>query len=133
MENVDHTKTHIRCTDAIAVRLTDYVRDHDHVTFAQLADDFPEFRDGEFNIVHEGPKHGNIVLWTGMTEAATEAYAMAVRSGRVTAGPTSPMTYLLDGRALRLPIAKAARHYKALRWLPVILRPGPNAGKEMTN
>jgi hypothetical protein len=119
-------------SEALADRLAAYVLDHDHVSFAQLADDFPEFRDGEFTIVQVGPKHSNIVLWTGMTRAATEAYAMAIKSGRVTAAPTSPMTYLLDGRALRLPIAKTSRHYQKPRWLPVILRPGADA-KEIAN
>ena len=111
-------------SEALADRLAKYVHEHDHVSFAQLADDFPEFRDGEFTIVQIGPKHSNIVLWTGMTKAATEAYAMAVSSGRVTAAPTSPIAYLLDGRALKLPIAKTMRHYQKPRWLPVVLRPG---------
>lgn len=108
----------------MADRIAAYVREHDHVSFAQLVDDFPEFSGGDCSVVHEGRKHSNIVLWTGMTKTATDAYAMALRSGRVTATPTSPVTYLLDGRALKLPIAKTARHYQKARWLPVVLRPG---------
>ena len=38
--------------------------------------------------------------------------------------PTSPFTYMHDGRALTLPLVKQIRQYKKPHWLPVVLRPG---------
>ena len=111
-------------TDLVS-RLTAYVAEHRSVTFAMLHDDFEEFRGGTFDLVHSGPDHSNIVIWSGLTREAVEAYCEAKKEGRIDVAPTSPLIYLIDGRSSNLPLAKSKRHYAKPRWCPVELRPGP--------
>jgi len=72
-----------------------------------------------------GISNRNIVFWAGMTAEAAEVLRELVHEGLIIMLPTSPWTYLIDGRSLRLPVAKrAASHaYKTPHWAPVVFRP----------
>jgi hypothetical protein len=71
--------------------------------------------------------HGNIVLWSGWTDDAAELVLELARDGRVHFNPTSPLTYMADGKMLRLPIAKRPpkNGYKTPRWAPCTIEAGP--------
>jgi hypothetical protein len=63
----------------------------------------------------------NVVLWQGVSYQLADAVRDAIKMGLVELSPTSPLVYAIDGKLLRLPIAKGARNYKSPRWLPVVL------------
>ncbi len=55
----------------------------------------------------------------------------ASSNGRIAMKPAPPIVYLVDGKFLRMPIAKRAYHYKTPRWLPVTFSPtAPGTLKE---
>jgi hypothetical protein len=63
----------------------------------------------------------NIVLWQGVSYQLADAVRDAIKMGLVELSPTNPLVYAIDGKLLRLPIAKSTRNYKSPRWLPVVL------------
>ena len=70
---------------------------------------------------------GNVVIWAGWTQDAAELVNDLLRARRVHLNATSPLTYVIDGKLLNLPIAKRppARGYKTARWAPCTLEAGP--------
>jgi hypothetical protein len=95
-------------------RILKYIRDYDHVTFAELHRVFGDEFSGKGNNL-EIAKDSNIVLWSGLT-----------REGLMSFAPANPLTYLIDGSGLNLPVVKSASYkYKRPHWLPVTMRPAP--------
>ena len=103
----------------LADRVFAFVKERDHVSFAELTKEFPEEFSGtnEVFAVHPG-----IVVWTGLTRDAYDAVNALVDAGRVAMWPTSFMVYLSDGLSLNLPLAKGRKNYARPHWLPVTLR-----------
>ena len=66
----------------------------------------------------------NVILWQGVSEPAREAMNILLSVKKIEMIPTPLLVYLIDGRALRLPIAKSAasikKGYKKPHWLPVV-------------
>jgi hypothetical protein len=107
-------------TTLLADRVLALIRERDHVTFAELAREFPDdFANGEIAL----EVHDNLVIWTGMQATGAAAFKALREGGKVTMQPTQTLTYLIDGTTLRFPIAKRARAYAKPHWLPVVVRP----------
>ena len=102
-------------------RVLAFVRERDSVSFAELAREFVEFREGEHAVCMGAG--ANVVLWMGLTEEASVAFDLLRRESSVVTLPTTVLTYVVDGHMLKLPIAKTTRPYKTLHWMPVVLRP----------
>jgi len=61
----------------------------------------------------------NIIAWIGVSEQCVQALQELLASEQIKANSTPPLTYLIDGCALKLPLAKSYRLYKKPHWLPV--------------
>ena len=57
----------------------------------------------------------NIVYWSGLSEAGADA--MKVAKEQLRFAPTPTLTYLIDGTALDMPLAKKVGQYKKPHWL----------------
>ena|SRR5579859_6146409 len=66
----------------------------------------------------------NIVFWSGISEEAFDALRGLIDRNKIHPKPAHLFSYMADGRVLRLPLAKSARHYKEPHWLPVVFNPG---------
>lgn len=85
------------------------------VSFVELSNQVEGFK-GDYEM--RLPEH-NVVLWSGMSEAAIQAISELRRTNRLIAVPASWLTYAVDGMMLKYPIAKSKRKYKTPRWVPM--------------
>lgn len=102
------------------------IRQRDYVTYAEL----DEMIDG----FHEEPEEGvillehddfkNIVYWTNVSATGNKAINELIKEGSIHRVQASLMTYMIDGKCLRMPIVKRARSYQKPHWLPTCFRPG---------
>jgi hypothetical protein len=95
---------------------------NDHVSFAELANRFPGFAEGEHSLCLGDD---NMVLWSGMTQEAVTIISELLNENAVHAHPSTLLVYLVDGRHLTLPIPKTTRKLTKPHWVPVTLRPYP--------
>lgn len=116
---------------AVVGEAVDYILDRDWVSFVELRDflaraGVPVAGDHEMHIADT-----NIVLWAGMSPEYVEVVESLRSSGRVILDAGSPLAYLVDGGALRLPIAKRPPKagYREPHWAPVFFRPRKEATK----
>lgn len=105
----------------MAAEILAMVRKKRHVSFAELQR-IEGFGGGHVELRFDSK---NIVLWQGLTEAAAAAIGELRQAQLIHPVPTVLLTYLVDGRIPRLPIAKHFRHYKNPHWLPVVFDVGP--------
>jgi hypothetical protein len=116
---------------AMAEQIFDLVSSRRTVTFAELENHIEGFGGGDKTLIYDGDRCSNIVLWAGLTDAAIDAMEELRIAKRIHPIPANILTYLMDGKCLRLPIAKAGRHYKKPHWVPVVFNPGadPKSGR----
>lgn len=71
------------------------------------------------------PGDPNLILWAGVSQDVADLVAALQRDGRVVPRSTSWLVYLIDGRALRYPIAHRPPRggYRSEHWLPVVFEP----------
>lgn len=123
-------KGHTRMNTAAAKNaLLDYIRKHDHVSMVEAIRILGEHIDPKGNIAICHSEFENIILWTGTSEAANGILLDLFQSGLIHWKTTRVLVYMTDGAALNLPLAKGLRAYKTPRWLPVVLRPGPDPNR----
>ena len=101
--------------DAIREKLKD-----DSVTFAELSR-LPGFN-GDLSMCIDGDRASGIVLWSSKSREAIDAIETIRKEEEYELRPTAQLTYLIDGACLNLPLAKAMRHYKKPRWIPVVFK-----------
>ena len=90
------------------------------LSFVELLRAFPDAR-GDYALeIRE-----NLVLWVNLSRDAVRVITEALRDKAVEVRPTHLLVYVIDGTTLDLPIAKKARGYKKLHWLPAVLNVGP--------
>jgi hypothetical protein len=109
-------------TARIKAVLLAYIREHeDHgLSFVNLKDAIGADADGETEIDHG--EFDNIVFWTGMSLEFVAAFRELMTERVIELNSTPSLTYMIDGRMLRLPLAKRLRHYKEPHWAPVTAR-----------
>jgi hypothetical protein len=105
----------------MAAQILDLVTQRRAVSFAELSREIDGFS-GDFEL---GYRDHNIVLWHRASEEADLALQHLTDAGAIHAVPTTAFVYLIDGMAIRLPIARQVRRYKKPHWLPVVFNPGP--------
>jgi hypothetical protein len=113
-------------SDTISDRMLAYIRDTDHVSFAELSRRFPECREGDYALT----LGENLILWAGLSQEASKALNALLENGVIHAKPCAMLIYLIDGAIPKYPVAKRNVPYKKPHWLPVTLRPGPNPKRE---
>lgn len=107
----------------LADRFLAHIREYDYVSFAGLQHAFPEIVSKPDGWALESPKGKNIVIWTGLTREAVDAFGKLHKAALIVAVPCDFIIYAIDGEFPTLPLAKGPRDYKTLHWLPVTLRP----------
>jgi hypothetical protein len=107
--------------DELTSEVLAYIRERDHVSFAELSRNWPDyFTGGDRGIVLN--QLDNIVVWEGMTEMACDVYRRVLKEPDIEIAPASLMVYLCDGSGLNLPLAKRPVKYKKPHWLPCVFR-----------
>lgn len=99
-------------------KILNYVTRYRHVSFAELSNNIDGF-DGDFTF----SLMENFILWDGMSEEAGLALDDLLKEKKIKIDEATALTYLMDGKSLKLPIAKQCRKYKTPRWLPVVFNP----------
>lgn len=104
----------------LASEILKMVKEKPGTSFAELAriDGVP----GDFNIKWEPEDGSNIILWSGVSQAAVAAIHQLVKEKLIEIQSSSLLVYLIDGCTLSLPVAKSIRHFKRPRWLPVTFK-----------
>lgn len=99
----------------------DYVKTKRYVSFVEIENIFLksgfEYR-GNLAILH--PSISNVVVWIGWNQEAVDVIKEVVDMG-VHYVPTAVLTYLIDGKVLDLPVARARKDFKKVHWVPVTL------------
>jgi hypothetical protein len=85
------------------------------VSFVELAREVPGF-EGDLQL--RLPQK-NWVLWSGLSQEAVDALKELMDDNLITQTPCQPITYMVDGGWLDLPLVKTARSYKKPHWIPV--------------
>jgi hypothetical protein len=98
-------------------RLFQYIKVTARVSFAELAQDFPEFREGKIAVF----LRENLIVWVDLTEEASMAMAQLIQEDRIDLRATDVLTYAIDGHLLDLPIAHEVRDYDTPHWMPATL------------
>jgi hypothetical protein len=119
---------------AMAAKIKEYVYRRDHVSFANLDNDIPGFKDRERPMPAAIYIGDSLMLWSGITDVAFAAVDWLQRTHQIEYEPTNLFTYLIDSTTMiNLPQAKLATacrildgkapEYKKPHWLPMVLRP----------
>jgi hypothetical protein len=108
----------------MAEQILKIVTERRTVTFVELQNSIAGFGGGDKEISLNGDGYSNIVLWGGLTDAAVAALEELRVSRAIHPIPAAPLTYLIDGAMMRMPVAKSKRHYKKPHWAPVVFNPG---------
>jgi hypothetical protein len=109
---------------SLAEKILELVTVRKHVTFVEL-DRIEGFSGGDLEISIGNEQASNIVLWQRLTREAVTALEELRQTKKIHQLPASVLSYLIDGKSLRLPLAKRAQHYKEPHWMPVYFNPGP--------
>ncbi len=109
----------------LALNILARIDDLEHVSFAELAREWPQhFNGGDRQIEVSSPSASKVVLWHGVTAEGAAALDELI-SGPCVYRPTVPLVYIIDGAYPNLPVAKRIRHYKKDHWLPVVVARKP--------
>ncbi len=110
----------------------DFIAAYDYVTIVELRDFLRPFMEVEGNASLKLDR--NVVVWANMSPRFANFVGSLLNDPAISVRPASWLSYVMDGGALRLPIAKRPpkQGYKEPRWLPVCLRPvsDPDPGPE---
>lgn len=105
--------------------ILELIRQRDHVSFAELSQEIPQFK-GDLTMTQR--QGGNLILWDGISQEATDAIKQLLDTGLIYMETTPRATYIaFDGGDLGAiyDLAKTVREYATPRWLPIVFRPGP--------
>ena len=97
-----------------------------HLSFVELCRHGPGLGGGTRDYCFVPEPNLVIVLWTGLTEDGCEVIRALGADPRIEMNPTSPLTYYIDGQALRLPLFKMSmvktrnREREKVVWQPVV-------------
>ncbi len=96
-----------------------FVNKSSYVSWAEISMAFEDTK-GQLSLEH--PKY-NFVWWAGMSEKFCDVMDEILQKQLLAVEPCQPLVYLIDGLALKFPIAKQARVYKTTHWLPTTFNP----------
>lgn len=114
-------------------QILEIIKKRDHVTYAELSEYIDGFRyepgeDGRIRVL-EHPKFRNFIFWVNVSEEGSAAMNELLEDGKIHWVSTTPLTYMIDGSMLHMPLVKGERAYKKPHWLPVCFRLGPCQNK----
>lgn len=103
------------------IKTFDYIRKNKSVSWAELEYFFNAIGfdyAGDFNI--QAGEIENVIYWIGWNREALEIIAGLLKRGKIKKIPAKELTYLLDGKCLKYPIARRTKIYKNPHWLPIV-------------
>jgi len=94
------------------------VKERETVTFAEILKNIPGAK-GDQDFLSD--KAENVFFWMGLSEEVCDAIIELRNSDKIYMHPAHMLTYIADGAALTIPIAKHPPKggYKKPHWLPV--------------
>ena len=107
-------------------RIYSIIRDHDNITFVELMFFVGDESIGD-NSIKLTEEYNNIIIWAGICDNFAKAIMELKFAGEIHFiickhySHGIPVLYLLDHMLLNLPIAKSAKKYDTLHWLPVTI------------
>jgi hypothetical protein len=108
-------------TARIKATLLAYIREHRYgLSFVNLKDAVGADADGNYELAYA--PNPSILFWQGMSAEFVAAVGELMTERAIELNSTPSLTYMIDGRMLRLPLAKRLRHYKEPHWAPVSVR-----------
>ena len=97
--------------------LVSFVASRQHVSFAEIEQEFPEERGDQMMLL---PGYPTIILWQGISGHLIDTIIDCLNDRTLTAHPMHFLAYLHDGATIRLPIAKRKIQYKKPHWMPTM-------------
>lgn len=85
------------------------------LSFVELLRYLP-YSEGEFEY---GNKDANIIFWFGLSRDFIIALVDLINAGSIRPTYTLPLTYFVDGRVPKRPLARSIRKYKKPHWAPI--------------
>jgi len=98
-------------------RMRALLRADNYISFVEL-DQLDGFRGDTALTLEDYP---NVVVWPSVSPQAAEDLATLMAAGECRIGRASMLTYLVDGKVPKLPVAKRRMRYREPHWLPVML------------
>jgi hypothetical protein len=68
---------------------------------------------------------GNIILWVNISKEAINCINELINKKKIFLHLSSPLTYMIDGSTLNMPVVKSKRYYKKPHWLPCVFNTHP--------
>ncbi|MDS3872185.1 pathogenicity island protein [Staphylococcus hominis] len=100
-------------------KIFEYIKKHDGTTFVEIERIFDEY---SFDYKGEGAytsgSNEKVIFWIGWNQAAFNLIADLKQDALIKMSVCSPLIYMIDGKSLKLPIAKS-KNIKTDHWLPV--------------
>lgn len=101
--------------------ISTYVNEEDDVSFVEIEHLFEEYTfdyKGDYAIC---PDNKNIILWNGWNEISIQLILELKKENLIDLEFCSTIIYMIDGKAINLPIAKKPYQYKTEHWLPTLI------------
>jgi len=108
-------------TTDMKTEVLNYIKKNGDTSYADLEQLFDSLHfDWNGDLAIASAVNNTIFFWYGWNEAAAGITTDLVHDGQLFREATQPLIYLIDGKCLDLPLAKALIKYKKPHWLPVI-------------
>lgn len=105
-------------------KVFEYIKTNQNVTFAELEHFFEQTgTDYKGDFASYSGANDSVVFWIGWSAAAFSVLSELIEDGKIARKPCEVLNYLIDGKALTMPLATDNRHYKAPHWLPCCFVP----------
>lgn len=113
---------------SLADEIVALVNSRNHVSFAEIIERMGDRYDLAGEEALEVTACPNLLFWGGMSGLFVDAVQLVLASERAHLEPCPVLVYLVDGLALRLPLARRLPKggFKAPRWAPVTFVRGPS-------
>ena len=110
--------------EEMKLKILDYVKKYDGISFAELERYIGTPMDGELAI----DIGKNIFIWSGVSRCFFDSINELRLEEKIQFEPVAPLAYMIDGGYLDLPIVKKIpkNGYKEPHWAAVCIRPGNN-------
>lgn len=101
-----------------------YVHSHNDASFVEIEEYFEatglDYK-GDCGIELSNDELSNVILWYGWKAEYTDLIGSMLKANELHARCTNSFVYAIDGKTLKLPVAKQPQHYKKRHWLPVLV------------
>lgn len=110
--------------------VVNYVRAHPNTSFVELERLFDKNGiDWKGRQAFYPPEHPGVLMWYGWSVDMVGLVADLINDGILELWYCGDFVrnYIVDGKLLRLPLAKSARDYRNPHWMPAVIVLGDNA------